>query len=151
MTGGFLKHRPCINKSLPASENDLMILSPSAFSQIITSSTGIVSSYAMFFVALLAAAAVSASPVALQPRTAVLPLKHVSNISSVKNIVAKGQARLNKVNGIFAVDAADVSSGSVTNEDVTYVAPVTIGGSTWQLIVDTGCMSLLQNALETLY
>lgn len=105
----------------------------------------------MLFVALLAAVAVSASPVAPLAKTVVLPLKHVSNVSSVKNIVAKGHARINKVNGVFAIDAADVSSGSVTNEDVTYVAPVTIGGSTWQLIVDTGCMLLLQDALETLY
>jgi hypothetical protein len=99
----------------------------------------------MLFVALLAAAAVSASPIELQPRTAVLPLKQVSNISSVKSIVGKGQARLNKING------AEVSSGSVTNEDVSYVAPVSIGGSTWQLIVDTGCKLLLQDAFETLY
>jgi hypothetical protein len=111
----------------------------------------------MFFATLLAiaATAVSASPVELQPRTAVLSLKHVSNVTSIKNIVAKGQARINAINGVQVTsDAAEVSSGSVTNEDVTYVAPVTIGGSTWQLIVDTGCTSLLQSAqgaLETLY
>jgi hypothetical protein len=37
---------------------------------------------------------------------------------------------------------------------VSYVASVSIGGKTWELIVDTGCKSLLwytQNALETLY
>ena len=105
----------------------------------------------MLFVALLAAAAVSASPIELQPRTAVLSLKHVSNVSSVKNIVNKGQARINKINGISTSAATEVSSGSVTNEDVSYVAPVSIGGSTWQLIVDTGCASLLQDALETFY
>jgi hypothetical protein len=122
-----------------------LILSSSAYSQTFTFSTSLASSYAMLFVALLAAAAVSASPIELQPRAAVLPLKQVSNISSVKNIVGKGQARLNKING------AEVSSGSVTNEDVSYVAPVSIGGSTWQLIVDTGCKLLLQDAFETLY
>lgn len=106
----------------------------------------------MFFVTLLAAAAVSASPVELQARTAVLSLKHVSNVTSVKNIVDKGQARINKINGASAAGATtEVSSGSVANEDVSYVAPVSIGGSTWQLIVDTGCTSLLQDALETLY
>jgi hypothetical protein len=106
----------------------------------------------MFFFALLAAAAVSASPVELQAKTAVLSLKHISSVTSVKNIVDKGQARINKINGVFAADVTpEVSSGSVTNEDVSYVAPVSIGGNTWQLIVDTGCTSLLQDALETLY
>ena len=103
----------------------------------------------MLFVALLAAVAVSASPIAPLAKTVVLPLKHVSNVSSVKNIVAKGQARINQVNGVSA--ATDASSGSVTNEDQSYVAPVSIGGTTYQLIVDTGCMSLLHDTLETLY
>lgn len=107
----------------------------------------------MLFVALvMTAAAVSASPVERQAKTAVLSLKHTSNVSSIKNIVDKGQARINKINGVTALGAtSEVSSGSVTNDDVSYVAPVSIGGSTWQLIVDTGCMSLLQDALETLY
>jgi hypothetical protein len=111
----------------------------------------------MFFVALLAiaAAAVSASPVERQAQTAVLSLKHVSNVTSIKNIVDRGQARINAINGIQAAGAAlEVSSGSVTNEDVSYVAAVSIGGNTWQLIVDTGCTSLLQDpqdTLETLY
>lgn len=38
--------------------------------------------------------------------------------------------------------AKRVSSGVVTNEDVSYVAPVVIGGKTWELIVDTGCKSM---------
>jgi hypothetical protein len=111
----------------------------------------------MILVALLAiaAAAVSASPVERRGQTAVLPLKHVSNVTSVKNIVGRGQARINAINGVQAAGAAsEVSSGSVTNEDVTYVASVSIGGNTWQLIVDTGCTWLLQDAqdaLETLY
>jgi hypothetical protein len=95
----------------------------------------------MYFLALLtiATAAVSASPVELKARTAVLPLKFVSNVTSIKNIVARGQARINKFNGFPTIVAApEASSGSVTNEDETYVAPVTIGGTTWQLIVDTG-------------
>lgn len=91
------------------------------------------------FITLLAASAALASPVERRADTAVLPLKRVSNVSSVKNIVGKGQARLNKVNGAAA---AAVSSGSVTNEDVSYVAPVTIGGTTYSLIVDTGCKLL---------
>lgn len=111
----------------------------------------------MFFVTILAiaAAAVSASPVERQAQTAVLPLKHVSNVTSIKNIVGKGQARIKAINGVQAAGPApEVSSGPVTNEDVTYVAPVTIGGNTWQLIVDTGCTLLFQcaqDALERLY
>jgi hypothetical protein len=108
----------------------------------------------MFFVALLAvaAAAVSASPVERQAKTVVLPLKHVSTVKSIKNIVEKGRARIDTINGVRAVGAtAEASSGSVTNDDVSYVAPVSIGGTTWQLIVDTGCTSLLQDTFETLY
>ncbi|TGO57000.1 hypothetical protein BOTNAR_0211g00060 [Botryotinia narcissicola] len=96
----------------------------------------------MLFTSLLAfagAAAVSASPVA-QVKSAVLPLSKNHNVTSIKNIVDKGQARLNKVNGIAttAKRATAVSSGAVTNDDVSYVAPVVIGGATYSLIVDTG-------------
>lgn len=96
----------------------------------------------MLLIALIAAAVVSASPVDLQARTTVLPLKHVNSITSVKNLVDRGHARLNKVNGVSTHSAALASSGAVTNEDVSYVAPVSIGGSTYQLIVDTGCKLL---------
>lgn len=88
-----------------------------------------------------AIAAVSAAPVEQQAKTVVMPLKHVSN-ASAKGLVAKGQARINAINGassVFAVDA--VSSGTVTNEDVSYVAPVVVGSTTYELIVDTGCKS----------
>lgn len=102
------------------------------------------------FVTLLAASTALASPIERQVKTAVLPLKHVSNVTSVKNLVSKGQARLNKVNGVAAIDAVSaVSSGSVTNEDVTYVAPVSIGGTTYDLIVDTGCTLLLLRDFRT--
>jgi hypothetical protein len=115
----------------------------------------------MLFVPLLvaAAAAVLASPIQLQPR-GVLPLRKVSNFTSIKNIVTKGQARINNINGVSAVTASNgvlvsngalVSSGTVTNEDVSYVAPVVIGGHTWELIVDTGCKSTLQDALKKLH
>ncbi|KAM0154849.1 hypothetical protein ACHAQE_002517 [Botrytis cinerea] len=96
----------------------------------------------MLFTSLLAlagAAAVTATPIA-QVKSAVLPLAKHSNVTSIKNIVDKGHARLNKYNGITTTDkrATAVSSGAVTNEDVSYVAPVVIGGATWSLIVDTG-------------
>ena len=91
---------------------------------------------------LAAAAAVSASPLEIRAKKAVLPLKHVANVSSIKNIVQKGEARIRKINSeAGALSHLDVSSGSVTNEDVSYVAPVVIGGKTWELIVDTGCMT----------
>lgn len=102
----------------------------------------------------LAAAAVSASPVERQAKTVVLPLTHKQNVTSLKNIVNRGQQRISAINGVqnAAVGPSpDVSSGSVTNEDVTYVAPVKIGSSTWSLIVDTGCRSLFLNLLDTLY
>lgn len=104
----------------------------------------------MFFVTVLALAAttVLGSPVELQPRTAALSLKHVTNITSVKNIVNKGQSRIKAINGVKVVGpVSDVSSGSITNEDVSYVAPVVIGGKTWELIVDTGC-KLLSHMLK---
>ncbi|MCJ1312468.1 hypothetical protein MMC25_006142 [Agyrium rufum] len=90
----------------------------------------------MVAVAILAfaAAAVFASPVERHVKTAVLPLTHIHKVSSIKNIVGKGQNRINVINGI----SPDVSSGSITNEDVSYVAPVSIGGRTYSLIVDTG-------------
>lgn len=85
-----------------------------------------------------AAAAVSASPIK-RDETAALPVKQVINITSVKNLVTKGHERIQKING--DKENRLTSSGTVTNEDVTYVAPVSIGGKTWELIVDTGCKS----------
>mgnify|MGYP000867205412 CR=1 FL=1 len=77
---------------------------------------------------------------AARAKTAVLPLKHVVKATSIKSLVQKGQARIHKVNGQASTSThVLVSSGSVTNEDVSYVAPVVIGGKTWELIVDTGC------------
>jgi hypothetical protein len=87
-----------------------------------------------------AAAVVSASPI--QPRDqppTTLPVKQVYNLTSVKNLVTKGRSKIQKINGDKSEGNRLVSSGSVTNEDVTYVAPVSIGGRTWDLIVDTGC------------
>lgn len=102
----------------------------------------------MFFSNTLAVAAaivaVSAAPVEQQVKTTILPLKHVSNVKSSKNLVNRGHQRINAINGVRAIGpTAAVSSGSVTNEDVSYVAPVSIGGTTWDLIVDTGCRSIL--------
>ena len=87
------------------------------------------------------AAAVSASPIEQrQAKTATLSVSQVNNVKNAKSLVAAGQQRINKINGVQKVGAQpEASSGTVTNEDVSYVAPVSIGGKTWQLIVDTGC------------
>lgn len=90
----------------------------------------------------IAAVAVSAAPLENRAETIVLPLKKHSNVTSINNIVQKGHARINAINGeqsAPAARAADASSGTVTNEDVSYIAPVSIGGKTYDLIVDTGC------------
>lgn len=101
----------------------------------------------MLFAALLTAAvAVSASPIESRAQSVVLPLKLHTNVTSIKSIVGKGQSRISSINGVatdLSTRAAAVSSGAVTNEDVSYIAPVVIGGSTYDLIVDTGCKSLL--------
>lgn len=96
-------------------------------------------------VAIVAAAAVAlASPTKPNAKIGALSLKHVSNVKSFKSIVQKGQARIQKINGVkFATRNIDASSGPVTNEDVSYVASVNIGGQSWNLIVDTGCKLLL--------
>lgn len=93
-------------------------------------------------IAALAGAVVSASPVDSRVKPVILPVRQVTNVKSIRNIVEKGQSRIKKINNPsnakdFSND--EVSSGAVTNEDVSYVASVDIGGSTWELIVDTGC------------
>ncbi|KAG8166817.1 hypothetical protein KVR01_002506 [Diaporthe batatas] len=97
----------------------------------------------MLFVACLSVAAVAVSAAPLENRAAAiaLPLKKHVNVTSISNIVQKGHARISAINGEQAAPAAravQVSSGTVTNEDVTYVAAVTIGGKSYDLIVDTG-------------
>lgn len=86
-----------------------------------------------------AAAVVSASPIKPRAEPTTLAVKQVYNLSSVKNLVTKGRSKIQKINGDKSEGNRLVSSGTVTNEDVTYVAPVSIGGKTWDLIVDTGC------------
>ena len=86
-----------------------------------------------------AAAAVSASPIQPRGETTTLVVTQRQHVTSVKNLVANGRDRLQHYNNEKSEGNRLVSSGTVTNEDVTYVAPVNIGGATWQLIVDTGC------------
>ena len=86
-----------------------------------------------------AAAAVSASPIQARSETTSLKVTQIQRLTSVKNLVTKGQDKIQQINHDKSEGNRLVSSCTVTNEDVTYVAPVNIGGSTWQLIVDTGC------------
>ncbi|KAH7357065.1 putative aspartic protease [Rhexocercosporidium sp. MPI-PUGE-AT-0058] len=97
----------------------------------------------MLFTSPLALAAaislVSASPIERETkRSAVLPLRRSVNVSNFKSIVQKGQDRIAAINGVESMVVRRAGSGVITNEDVTYVAPVVIGGKTWELIVDTG-------------
>lgn len=94
----------------------------------------------------VAAATVSASPIERQVQGVTLPLTHVNNAQTMKSIVDSGKARIQAMNdkGLSKISERQ-SSGSITNEDVSYVAPVSIGGRTYQLIVDTGCMSPVQS------
>jgi hypothetical protein len=86
-----------------------------------------------------AAAGVSASPIQPRGEVTTLTVTQVQHVTSVKNLVANGRDRLDHYNNKKSDGNKLVSSGTVTNEDVTYVAPVKIGGATYQLIVDTGC------------
>lgn len=99
-----------------------------------------------------AAAMVSAAPAAAPPAPAeemkpavILSMKHAMNVTSIKNLVAKGQARLNKINGGADIVARD-GSGTVINDISSYLAPMSIGGKTWDLIVDTGCTLVFFNS-----
>lgn len=99
-----------------------------------------------------AAAMVSAAPATAPPAPAeemkpavILSMKHAMNVTSIKNLVAKGQARLNKINGGADIVARD-GSGTVINDISSYLAPMSIGGKTWDLIVDTGCMLFFFNS-----
>lgn len=107
----------------------------------------------MLFVTFLsvAAVAVSAAPLESRAETIVLPLKKHSNVTSISNIVQKGHARISAINGEQAAPVARASSGTVINEDVSYVAPVTIGGKSYDLIVDTGCKLSTMNGLDAIH
>jgi len=86
----------------------------------------------------LAAIGVIAGPIEPRTKTLTVPVHSVNNVKSIKGLVQNGQARIQKINGAVHFNK-DVSSGTVINEDVSYVAPLKIGGSTYNLIVDTGC------------
>ncbi|KAM3550718.1 hypothetical protein MY1884_008095 [Beauveria asiatica] len=87
---------------------------------------------------LVAAEAILASPVERATKPSAVPVKHVVNVSSPSGLVAKGQARINKVNGAEKTLGNIDASGPAENDDVSYIASVAIGSASWDLIVDTG-------------
>ncbi|KAJ7742594.1 aspartic peptidase domain-containing protein [Mycena metata] len=64
-------------------------------------------------------------------------VKKLSTVTSSKNIVARDNARLNHFKK-SPVEELDTGSASVTNEIFSYIAEVTVGSQTFDLIVDTG-------------
>ncbi|KAF8317958.1 putative aspartic protease [Clavulina sp. PMI_390] len=89
----------------------------------------------------LAVAASIASLVAAAPApgsTIILPVKKGTsgNKITAKGVVERDQARIAGYNGRTLEKRA--SSGTVSNADVSYLAPVTFCSTTYQLIVDTG-------------
>lgn len=87
---------------------------------------------------LAAASAVLATPVESQSKT-VLPLRKVHAAKSAKGLIHSGQAKLRNVNDEIPKGKVDAGSGPATNEVVSYLASVTIGSTSYDLIVDTGC------------
>lgn len=89
---------------------------------------------------LAAAAVVAAVPApAASPKVISVPLTLIKNVESTSGLLAAGERRLAKFNNRVGSLKPRQSSGAVTNEDVSYVAEVNIGGTGYTLIVDTGC------------
>ena len=89
-----------------------------------------------------AAAIVSAGPAELHARSAALPLARVSNVQSIRNLVRRDQSRIAAANRVRSAATPMVISVPATNQDVFYTVPISIGGTTWTLLVDTGCKLL---------
>ncbi|KAF5645183.1 hypothetical protein F25303_5692 [Fusarium sp. NRRL 25303] len=104
--------------------------------------------FALTFTLVAAATAASAPPHKPHAKTATLPLKHVFQVTSIKSMIQQGQNRLRHVNNP-AISRTSLQAGSITNQVVTYVAPVIIGGRTWDLIVDTGSSNTWCGAQES--
>ncbi|KAM3454967.1 hypothetical protein NHJ6243_008698 [Beauveria neobassiana] len=87
---------------------------------------------------LVAAEAILASPVERATKPSAVPVKHVVKVSSPNGLIAKGLARINKINGAESTLENIDASGPAENDDVSYIASVAIGSASWDLIVDTG-------------
>ncbi|CZT13038.1 probable aspartic proteinase precursor [Rhynchosporium agropyri] len=92
---------------------------------------------------------VSASPIERETKNLVsVPLRRNISISSVKSLVEQGQRRIAAINGLTSLDTSLVGSGVVTNIIQGYLAPVSIGGNIWNLVVDTGSSTTWCGAQE---
>jgi hypothetical protein len=67
-----------------------------------------------------------------------VPIKKVGAVASAKELVSKDLRRLDNINSGRKASPEATGSGTITNEVVTYIAPVTVGTQTFDLIVDTG-------------
>ncbi|XMA10504.1 hypothetical protein WAI453_003295 [Rhynchosporium graminicola] len=87
----------------------------------------------------IALSSASASPTEHEnKRSAVLPLRRNINISSIKNLVQSGRDRIAARHGLRSSDVKRANSGAIKNEDLWYTVPVDIGGTIWNLVLDTG-------------
>lgn len=90
-----------------------------------------------------AIAIVSAAPLEPTPQTAVVTMRHSRNVTSMHNVVARGRARIDRMNGLGTTSLVSrSSSGYAVNDNIMYDVPVKIGGKIYTLLVDTGCKSL---------
>ncbi|OAA37603.1 Peptidase aspartic [Beauveria brongniartii RCEF 3172] len=87
------------------------------------------------FVIVSAATSVLASPVQ-HGTTTTLPLKRVGQIASASQLVKQGKARISY--NVNAGKKAIAGSAPAENIAVSYVANVTVGSGSYQLILDTG-------------
>ncbi|KAM3512168.1 hypothetical protein MY11210_004156 [Beauveria gryllotalpidicola] len=88
-------------------------------------------------VALTTATSVLASPVQQQSGIVTLQLKQVNRVKSASELVKHGKARL-VGSGAGENKASVAGSAPAENVVLSYVANVTVGAGTYELIVDTG-------------
>lgn len=102
--------------------------------------------YTSLALAASVASLVAAVPTAVEKRTTIPVRKgHSSKGISAKSVVERDLARIANYNARKPASAgleARASSGTATNEDVSYVASVTICSASYSLIVDTGSSNL---------
>jgi len=80
-----------------------------------------------------------ASALSIEQRAAPLvkaPLKKISTVTNITNIVAHDNARLNHY--FKKSPVSELASAPVINEIFSYIAPTVVGSQTFNLIVDTG-------------
>lgn len=94
-----------------------------------------------FLASLAVAAAARVASAAHVSAPITVSLTRVSNVKSAKSLVDAGNARLRNFNNAGGDEDVTTESEPITNEILSYVANVTIGGGIHSLKVDTGCKS----------